>query len=476
MLQAATGFGKTLVAAKIIESALAKGNRIVFTVPAITLIDQTVEAFAREGIHDIGVMQAQHPLTNPNRRVQIASVQTLERRTIPDFDLALVDEAHRDFKLFHRWFEERPGMPFIGLSATPWTRGLGRLYDTLIISATTKDLIAKGFLKPFRVFAPSHPDLKGVRTVAGDYHEGDLSKVMSGKDLVADVVTTWLAKASDRPTLVFAVDRAHARELQQQFQAAGINAGYIDALTEPAERQSIARAFRDRTMPVVCNVGVLTTGVDWRVGCIALARPTKSEILYTQIIGRGLRKDGEEDLIILDHSDTTLRLGFVTDIHHDKLSTGKLGDAYEATPKEALPKDCPQCAFVIPARTYTCPSCGWTAKKKTQSDVVHHAGELVELDEHRKAKTAEKRNKDEDWSAKIIFMGQLRAYAKERNLSEGWVAHKYRAFYSVWPNDPHVKYAPIAAGVSMEVRSWIKAQGIRWAKAQQKIRAERGMG
>ena len=69
--------------------------------------------------------------------------------------------------------------PFIGLSATPWTRGLGQYFDDLIIAATTQDLISEGYLSPFRVFAPSHPDLTGVRTVAGDYHEGDLSGVMN---------------------------------------------------------------------------------------------------------------------------------------------------------------------------------------------------------------------------------------------------------------------------------------------------------
>ena len=74
----------------------------------------------------------------------------------------------------------------------------------------------------------------------------------------------------------------------------------------------------------------LTTGVDWDVRCIILARPTKSEMLYVQIVGRGLRTaDGKADCLILDHSDTTLRLGFVTDIHHERLDPGtrKAGSA-----------------------------------------------------------------------------------------------------------------------------------------------------
>lgn len=475
LLQAPTGYGKTVLASAIVQSALDKQKRVIFTVPALELIDQTVRAFGEEGILNVGVIQAQHPLTNADAPVQIASVQTLERRTIPKADLVLVDEAHRDFKLFHRWLadEEWAGVPFIGLSATPWTRGLGRLYDTLIVSATTRDLIEKGFLSPFRVFAPSHPDLTGVRTVAGDYHEGDLSKAMDKRELVADVVTTWLAKAENRPTLVFAVDRAHAKSLQTSFQAAGVNAGYVDATTDASDRRALARGFKDGSIPVVCNVGVLTTGVDWDVRCIVLARPTKSEILYVQILGRGLRTaKGKQDLLILDHSDTTLRLGFVTDVHHERLSTGKLGDAYEPKPKDALPRECKRCSFVLPPRSRSCPNCGAEAKPR-QSDVVHSDGELVELSAHREMKAAKKRNDGDDWITKISVMSQIKAYARDRNKSAGWVAHKYKDRYGVWPNDERVRHAPVARECGMEIMSWITAMNLRYAKAMEKERKRR---
>ena len=79
---------------RIIEGALAKGNSVIFTAPILTLIDQTVAAFEAEGLHGIGVMQANHPRTDPLARVQVASVQTLARRGVPHAALVIVDEAH----------------------------------------------------------------------------------------------------------------------------------------------------------------------------------------------------------------------------------------------------------------------------------------------------------------------------------------------------------------------------------------------
>jgi DNA repair protein RadD len=302
---AATGFGKTIVAATLAKRNLDERRRTLFIVPALSLIDQTVDKFYAEGIRDIGVIQADHEMTNWSRPVQIASVQTLMRRQMPPTDIVIVDEVHRWFDAYEEWLEGPwKHLPVIGLTATPWTRGLGKHFSKLIIGATTQQLINTGFLSPFRVFAPASPDLSAVRTVAGDYRDDDLSKAMDKSALVADVVTTWVERGQGRPTLCFAVDRAHAKHLQQRFLEAGVETGYVDAYSEINERKEIARQFHAGEIKVVCNVGVLTTGIDWDVRCIILARPTKSEILFVQMTGRGLRTaKGKSDCLILDHSD-----------------------------------------------------------------------------------------------------------------------------------------------------------------------------
>jgi superfamily II DNA or RNA helicase len=168
ILAIATGGGKTFIAAMIIAGAREKNSkaRVLFIVDSISLIDQTVEAFYNEGLHDIGVIQADHPMTNWAAPILIASVQTLQRRGMPkDVTLVIVDEAHCQ----NEWLKsimasgEWAHVPFIGLTATPWSRGLGHVYDDLIIPVTMQELIDLGLLSPFRVYASAHPDLAGVK-------------------------------------------------------------------------------------------------------------------------------------------------------------------------------------------------------------------------------------------------------------------------------------------------------------------------
>lgn len=299
--QGPTGFGKTLVAAKIIEGALAKGKKVIFTAPAISLIDQTVTAFENEGIRDIGVMQASHVRTNRLAKVQVASVQTLARREIPDASLVLVDECHIRSEAVEKLMDERPDVFFIGLSATPWAKGMGHRWQDLVIPTTIGDLIDGGFLSKFTAYAPDVPDLSGVKTVAGEYAEAGLQEVMGDAKLMGSVVHTWLEKGEDRPTLCFAVNRAHAADLKAEFERNGVSAGYVDANTDMIERQRLNEQFKRGEVKVICSVRTMTTGVDLPVSCIIDAAPTKSEMLHVQKIGRGLRVNpGTEDCLSAD--------------------------------------------------------------------------------------------------------------------------------------------------------------------------------
>lgn len=451
IIQLPTGAGKTLIAAMIIEGALKKGNNVMFVVPAISLIDQTVQAFWNEDIRDIGIIQASHPMTNWMASVQVASIQTLMRRELPDVQLVIIDECHKDFKFIRQWMarEEWKNIIFVGLSATPWTKGLGKHYDDLIIGETTQGLIDKKLLVPFRVFAPAHPDLSNVKKVAGDYHEGQLADVMGDKKLVANVVSTWLSKGENRPTFCFAVDCAHAQKLQKEFQESGVNCGYIDAYTPQIERGQLKKSFESGELQVICSVGTMIVGVDWDCRCLIWARPTQSTMLYVQGTGRGLRiKDGKQDCLILDHSDNALRLGFVTDIQVDKLDIGKKSDAEKQKRKIPLPKECPSCTYLKPPKVHKCPSCGFEPTK--QSDISEGTGELQEVKGKRKYTMQEKQK----WYSGLLYI------SKERGYSKGWASHTYREKFSVWPNS----LSEVSIYPDVEVSHFVTAKLIRFKK------------
>jgi len=458
-MQAPTGFGKTVLAAALVRQARDKGKRVLYTVPVISLVDQTWEMFFHQGIHEVGIIQANHHMTDWSRPVQIASIQTLQNRPMPDADVVIIDECHRWFTFYEKLLISDSARPVIGLSATPWKRGLGAYYDQLIVAMTTRELIDKGLLSKFKVYAPTHPDLSDVRTVAGDYHEGELSTKMTR--LVGDTVETWQRLAYDRPTLCYAVDRAHAKHLQAKFEAAGVPCGYQDAHSKDHERKAIKTAFHNGNLMVVCNVGTLTTGIDWDVRCISMCRPTKSDMLFTQIVGRGLRTaEGKDHCLILDHSDNHLRLGFVTDIDasYVGLHDGKIAKHANRIEAISLPKECMQCGVLKPPKVAKCAACGFVAQ--AQCKIKADEGELRQL------KTIPKPRKMEI-ADKGVFYAELKAWGIQHGYKPGWAANQYRGKLGVWPANEIREIAP-AVRVSVETARYIKSRAIAWAKAKER--------
>ncbi len=213
---------------------------------------------------------------------------------------------------------------------------------------------------------------------------------------------------------------------------------------------------------MICNIATMTTGVDLDVRCIILARPTKSEILYTQIIGRGLRTaEGKADCLILDHSDTTLRLGFVSDIHHERLDTG----THQASKSQArekpvpLPKECSGCSYLKPAGIHKCPSCGFASER--QSRIEASDGDLVPLSGKRK--TGISGHTPQQVYSMLIAVAQKRGYAS------GYPAAKFMARYGHWPTG--LSAFPVEPDAAF--LGWLRSESIRWAKGRAKREAAR---
>jgi DNA repair protein RadD len=474
MLESPTASGKTVIAASIALSAITKwflrpretrkAKAVYFMVNAKSLIKQTFDRFVENGIPSMHIgMLGDGKRINLGAPILISTWQSLTRREVELADLVIIDEAHSLPKFYREWMAkpEWAKIPFVGLSATPWTDGLGLFFDTKVTGETTKNLIEKGKLSPFRVYAPSShlkPDLEGIKTVKGDHAIGELADRMSKPELIADALEEWLKRGEGRPTLCFAVNRAHAMKLENRFKDASIRTGYIDMNTPIQDRERIGRELECGSIQVVFNVNCLTTGVDWPfVSCVVLCRPTKQEHTYVQIVGRGLRTfPGKIDCIIIDHSDTTVRLGLVSDISFDDLDKGKNKESKkskktEKTEKyEALPKEC-ICGYIKPVGVRKCPDCGF--EPQPQSHIGFERGELEQV--HGAVLKATK-------AVKQAWFSMLRAIALgKRGVSniDGWVANKFKSKFGTWPRALSKTIVP----PTLEVINYVRHLDIAWA-------------
>lgn len=478
IVQLPTGAGKTVVAAHLMQRSADKGRKPIFIAPAIALVEQTLASFEFQGISDIGIIQAQHHRTDWKSQIQIASRDTLVRRPLPEVDFVIVDEVHdmrdslNDILASEAWRNKIA----IGLSATPWSRGLGLHWDKLIIGATIRDMIEDGSptgLCGFKVYAPAdayEPNMADVKTIGGDFQDAGASRVMSDARLVGDAVENWLKRrqSGEHPgdrTFLYGVTRAHAKCLMEAFSAQGVPCGYIDGESSPDDRLKTLQRYRRREDKVLANVGVLITGVDEDVRCIVDCAPTKSQIRHVQKIGRGLRlAEGKDELLILDHAGNHTRpgLGLVTDIHHDSLDMRKPGDkseAFEGEKPVPTPRKCFQCFAIMPPRSKLCPACGFVPPVTT--DIVHEDGELVLLGSGKKAP---KPKKDE----KQIFYSGLLMMAQDLHFKEGWCSNKYREKYGVWPKG----LQRIAIRPTKAVRDFVSESRKRYIASQKAAKSQ----
>ena len=451
VLQLATGGGKTTIASEMIRRANEKGKKCLFLADRIELVEQTSKRLDYEGIEH-GIIMGNHERYKPHAINQVCSPQTLARRAIPNADLVIIDECHVAYNIHKKMIQNMPNTVFIGLSATPFTKGLGKMYSNLVIGATTSKLTDEGYLVPVKVFAPSKPDLTKIRTIAGDYDEKELFSRVNKPKLVADIVETWIKRGENRPTIGFAVNVLHSQHLCELFKDRGIRAAHIDAYMPKKEREQIVKDFKDGYIKVLFNVGILDKGFDYpEASCLIMARPTKSLMLYIQQAGRVLRPhDSKTDAIILDHAGNTEMHGFVTDDLPEELDDGNKKKVERSTkePKEKT-SICTSCAYVKKRYEYKCPCCGFAPKQKNAGIDVEK-GELLEVTK-TKITTSDKQK----------LYSELLYIELEKGYKKGFAAQCYRNKYGVWPR-----------GLSDDIRipsldtiNYVKSRFIKFRKA-----------
>jgi superfamily II DNA or RNA helicase len=340
----------------------------------------------------------------------------------------------------------------------------------MVLGPSISWMISHGYLVPPKTFAPTIPDLTGVPIKRGDYDEKEVERAMDKRSLVGDIVGHWHRLAKDRPTIVFASGVKHSIHLRDEFRKSGAVAAHIDGDTPLEERKQIIADLNIGKVQVVCNYAVLTEGFDEpALSCGVLARPTKNLGLYLQMAGRTLRPaDNKEDSRIIDHSGNVYEHGFVQDDHDWVLEEGKALRTSSADRQrefdEKKPITCVKCATIYTGQL-PCPHCGHIPEKYGKY-VESRSGDLMEV-RAEKRRSAKKRvftmDEKREW-----FRG-LHGYAQDREKSDGWVAHTYRAKFGVWPNAFNKdRDTPIEP--SGEVRSYIRHRGLVYRK---KLEAEK---
>jgi late competence protein required for DNA uptake (superfamily II DNA/RNA helicase) len=310
ILLAPTGAGKTVLGAYLLQEAHGKGRRAVFVCDRISLVNQTSATLDHYGIPH-GIMQAQHWRYKPWERIQVASAATLTRRGWPEADLIIVDECHAQVKDTIERISKRDTV-VIGLTATPFSKGLGKHYDAMVGVTTTNKLIKDKFLVPFRVFAASEPDMTGAKVVAGEWTESEAAD--RAMPIIGDCVAEYLRHGEGKKFIAFGCNVAHATEMKKQFADAGVICELYTYKEGDEFRTETVDEFRkpDSYIRGLISVSALSKGFDVSdVEVIIMARPLKSSLAeHIQILGRGLRiHDGKESCLILDHAGNCIAGG-----------------------------------------------------------------------------------------------------------------------------------------------------------------------
>lgn len=413
------GAGKTLVMAYMAEKAAERKMRTLFLVHRRELIEQAIETFRIMNLR-FGVIAPGY--STDSEYIQIGSVQTVARRIggLPEQDLIILDECHHatasTWLSILRFFSKAK---VVGLTATPARlsgEGLGSVFDALVIGPRAKDLIKRGYLAPYKYYAPPiTADLDNVKTVRGDYDSTEISLRMDRPKIIGDAIAHYKQLAMGTQAIAYCAGRKHSINTAEMFKLAGIHAVHVDAKTPAADRKQAMQDFRDKKITVLCNCDLFGEGVDVPgMETVILLRPTKSLTLYIQQSMRGMRPDKsnpKKQAIILDHVGNVMRHG-LPDADRDWSLEGKKKTSRKSQAAEVAIKVCNNC-FSAHDPAPICPYCGYQYPIENR-DIKQHQGSLKEYTEVEKK---ERRTE----VGRSTTLEDLQRIAEERGYKAGWV-------------------------------------------------------
>lgn len=404
-LVAPTGSGKTRMGAELaVRHHLASpAARILWLTHRTELIEQSREALDATGL-DTGVLSAGQ-MDNTEADTIVASWQTLVSRSTvrPAADLVIIDECHHVAASEWRTvLDAYPDARILGLTATPQRkdgRPLGDVFGALVVAAQYSELIRAGHLVPCRLRRP--PESLGT-------------------NLAKEPLDAYRQYAPGKSCIVFTRTIESADDLARQFTDAGYPAECISADTPAITRAEHIDAFKAGELRVLTCVFTLTEGFDHPAteACL-LARGCQHTGTYLQMVGRVLRPaPGKTEALVIDLPGVSWIHGIPTEDRSYRL------DGKSISSSAAL-RVCPECGYTWePNGSAQCPSCGWEPEKVEPARPRIYDMDLEEV--YAGADTPD--------DAKTRELARLRALARERGWSLGFVAKEYEKLFGVRPS------------------------------------------
>jgi len=372
-----TGLGKSYVLAGLIQRICAESphtrHMVLSHTKEILIQDakalRTVWPQAPVGIFSSGLNR--RDVLHPVLVAGCASV----RNCVEQFgfrDVIYIDECHMLSptaettyqKIIAKLRERNPNLIVVGLTATPYRRGIGSLLNGGIFDSMAIDLtdakswarfIAEGHLVPLHAKrTDASIDVSGVKISNGDFAEGAL-QAASDKDQLNESIAKEIATAmrSRKAALVFCAGVEHAEHMAERLNAAGVKSRAVHSKMPTVDRDAAIEALRRGKLDALTNNNCLTTGLDIpHIDLIGMARATVSVGLWVQMLGRGTRPaPGKSECLVLDFAGNRPRLGPVDAPH---IPNPKKGEKTGEIPC----KICDSCGCYAHISARVCEACG----------------------------------------------------------------------------------------------------------------------
>lgn len=385
--------GKSYIMKEIVEKACLKGSKVLILAHRRLLLNQ-------------------HKKIIENARFESVFTEVNHLGEHGNPDLIIIDEAHISAAASYQKVCEYYNCKRILFTAT--AKRLDNkplnLCDVIINGISADELIEKGYVAPYDLYAPKlNIDLSKVSMAGADFNNEQLSETMMDKKIYGDIIKYYHQLADNKQALAYCCNIKHSKEICDLFNNNGISAKHIDATTPENIREQIIQEFKDNKFKILCNCNLISEGITLpECECCLLLRPTQSETLYIQQACRCLTPMVNKKAIIIDYVGNCYTHGMPTEPRIYTLNNNVKIRNVSREP-DIIVRMCKHCFRVYKGNDRICPYCGadnGKTKKQIEEDEKAELEKITEI-KRKQARIEVGMAKTE---AELIAIGKRRGY------------------------------------------------------------------